>query len=1097
MTNDVRFLGCGDSLRDTTVGVRNRIADLDCPKSSSNAFVAGDAVFALALFQPIIAEHSSDLAVVITACRRGPLPSHATITFSAPRLWLFRNYPPLSFSGALAKAFASSTTPRCISLRVDPVNSGTLFFALKMVEVEGPYEIFINCPLPSLPPSPLLLLNSSGALERCPIGGASGHFLACGDVLHGTTGGARSRIDDAHNATTLIRNHFRNESGRTSSVVGDAIFALALFRPGTVDGATVTVKITACSLKRRGNSSKRFNGRRRRADGTLPPTTLRAPRLWLFNGHPALFTSSTLTHTAASSSWSLATMTMATSGEREILCTALRFDALGRGTIFIALEMEEADISPLWSLNGAIPHHKHSITSLSSTEGPYDISVDCRSPPPEPQPPLPHLNLSDPCEFRFLACGEDLESMLWDSSPIATGVREELFMVSVWHRHTVVFSTCLDAIDSVHFNAPHHNASNSSSTDGANHYLLGSDGAIELQLWDGMPPPLPHEGEYGDASGDTNAPRLLRHSNPVHLCGFLTHFFDSPGSYWLKAVRRSGHREVQSHHHHHHRAPHFLDRTEKVYATLFPPPELPPAVHEARVLQYSLEMRCLDTADAIGAMTPMPIDTASTISDDNDDEAKHVAKNPRPPYVNVSCGTARATGGVVASSRHAPPLDGFRIGSVAFAVRRPSPPSVASTWGSYHDDDGGGRCVNSRRACQPPPPPPLRPVSVALSVCSPRTTAPFRAGATISVFDGWPAGEPSNYHRNSDDELHREGDKESAGGWGHTQWAPFGDCGDDTPLPELLAVSIPSTGSRAMSAAAIWDTASPHSGMGAWEEASCGEEGGALFFDLTSDAPVIYVVVEPPRAGHRHHLSSSQGEDDTGLGHFTDFMSSRYYGGAGGSMNADWGLVELTAICEPLSGLPTSPANTCGTPYVACGDAKLASTVGFPSFVGHADSGDALFLFTAFEPTRVAFTTCSGLTDFATRLLLFDGTPVQARHRNGGSVEDANGRDGDEDLSSHNAQAAFGAYYGGNHQRINSTTLLATSDDRYDGAAAGGEDCGTLIHDLTAPGTYYLIVEGQVNGDRNAGGEGYFELSVGCDALPSNPIDESCGYNYV
>ena len=106
-----------------------------------------------------------------------------------------------------------------------------------------------------------------------------------------------------------------------------------------------------------------------------------------------------------------------------------------------------------------------------------------------------------------------------------------------------------------------------------------------------------------------------------------------------------------------------------------------------------------------------------------------------------------------------------------------------------------------------------------------------------------------------------------------------------------------------------------------------------------------------------------------------------------------------------------------------------------------------MYLLTAWEPTSVAITTCSSLTNFDARIMLFENIPRPE-----------------------------GASMGTN------STLLAESE-------ATGE-CATIFYDLSIVGSYFIVVEG--HGEQ----EGLFELAVICNELYSAPVSHSLPHNH-
>lgn len=75
----------------------------------------------------------------------------------------------------------------------------------------------------------------------------------------------------------------------------------------------------------------------------------------------------------------------------------------------------------------------------------------------------------------------------------------------------------------------------------------------------------------------------------------------------------------------------------------------------------------------------------------------------------------------------------------------------------------------------------------------------------------------------------------------------------------------------------------------------------------------------------------------------------------------------------------------------------------------------------------------------------------------------------------------------------------------YDGAPSGNgklvatstEDapCGVLFVTLDRPGTWYLVVSSPLGAPPPL--EGIYDLSVACDDIPSQTVDEHCGASYI
>ena len=335
--------------------------------------------------------------------------------------------------------------------------------------------------------------------------------------------------------------------------------------------------------------------------------------------------------------------------------------------------------------------------------------------------------------------------------------------------------------------------------------------------------------------------------------------------------------------------------------------------------------------------------------------------------------------------------------------------------------------------------------------------------------------------------------------WLFGMWPPPKDPRAAPPGRGLLAV----TGSAASAFANEAHAAPGFSGRSS-NGLLC--EGGSLVVEVDHSG-VYYAVVEPAladsavasgnlspfpfdraAAAHGWHAfgfdgvayNMSQPHHDSSSSSFLNGSSSFQTSFNGSRAVPSWDLVELSVACESL---PVSAfEDTCASPYVACGDSELGTNVGYPSFVG-GSSGDALFLFTAWTPTTLALSTCSPRTNFATRLLVFDGRP------SGGELLEGEG----------GATAAL------------NVTLLANSDawdNTFDGLKYGSPTaCSTLSVDLKSAGTYFIVVEGRDDDEDGDGSstwplhqlpsEGLFELIVGCRSLPATAPEDTCAYQYL
>ena len=166
----------------------------------------------------------------------------------------------------------------------------------------------------------------------------------------------------------------------------------------------------------------------------------------------------------------------------------------------------------------------------------------------------------------------------------------------------------------------------------------------------------------------------------------------------------------------------------------------------------------------------------------------------------------------------------------------------------------------------------------------------------------------------------------------------------------------------------------------------------------------------------------------------------------------------MSMTCDPLFPSGSNPDDTCTTSYVECGDVVLGHTLGFPSWSGDPNLGDRVYALTIWEPTTLAASTCSSQTDFTTTLGLYDGWP-----------------------------------------QFNGSNVVASTPK--------GAPCGFLVAEMTAPGTYFLLVEGIARDDDvedddyesgtlvgNGATAGVFELSVLCRDLHAPTLNESCAY---
>jgi hypothetical protein len=99
--------------------------------------------------------------------------------------------------------------------------------------------------------------------------------------------------------------------------------------------------------------------------------------------------------------------------------------------------------------------------------------------------------------------------------------------------------------------------------------------------------------------------------------------------------------------------------------------------------------------------------------------------------------------------------------------------------------------------------------------------------------------------------------------------------------------------------------------------------------------------------------------------------------------------------------------------------------VGYPDFIGNG-VGDSLFLITVWEPVQVTLSTCSPRTNFESRIVVYDGNPT------------------------------FAYAAGGNrHDQDNNVTVM--------GRTPSDVDCGFVTVDLSAYGTYFVVVTGALD----------------------------------
>jgi hypothetical protein len=110
---------------------------------------------------------------------------------------------------------------------------------------------------------------------------------------------------------------------------------------------------------------------------------------------------------------------------------------------------------------------------------------------------------------------------------------------------------------------------------------------------------------------------------------------------------------------------------------------------------------------------------------------------------------------------------------------------------------------------------------------------------------------------------------------------------------------------------------------------------------------------------------------------FDTALVSSYWLAVDGARDGEEGIFELSVGCERLSALPQE--STCAWRYLACGEEVLGTTQGYGDRTGvgttrgEEQTGEAMFLLSLFEPTRLAISACSERTTFPVRLSLFAG----------------------------------------------------------------------------------------------------------------------------
>ena len=191
------------------------------------------------------------------------------------------------------------------------------------------------------------------------------------------------------------------------------------------------------------------------------------------------------------------------------------------------------------------------------------------------------------------------------------------------------------------------------------------------------------------------------------------------------------------------------------------------------------------------------------------------------------------------------------------------------------------------------------------------------------------------------------------------------------------------------------------------------------------------------------------------------------------------GYFEATVSCEAVP-MVEEPSDLCHHSFIGCGDRVIGTTVGFPSYVDDSGqrAGERVYLLTVDAPTTVSLSTCGAdplVSSWRPKLSVFDGPPHEANNT---------------------APYTHGSWsYGAAARRL------------ADSAAARYHDCAVVVADLPVAGAYYVVVGGDDSGALSAGGlggedhagvdprklEGVFELSVGCQRLPIDAIDDSCG----
>lgn len=172
------------------------------------------------------------------------------------------------------------------------------------------------------------------------------------------------------------------------------------------------------------------------------------------------------------------------------------------------------------------------------------------------------------------------------------------------------------------------------------------------------------------------------------------------------------------------------------------------------------------------------------------------------------------------------------------------------------------------------------------------------------------------------------------------------------------------------------------------------------------------------------------------------YRRGTYYVAVDSATPASGGAFSLSLGCQSLAG--PALGDNCGYEFLSCGDDVDGTTRGYPDVAGSA-AGDAVYLYTVFEPTSAAFSTCDAEeTDFRAVVMIFDGPPHEGGRR--------------------------------------LAPRLASGEDA---------ECTTVFLELPLAQTYYVVV----TSDSDA--EGVFRLSVTCAALPSPPHVEACSYAFL